>query len=54
MRCKRFLAPPVTAVHAPELGHGDMAFIHKNEGVIGDVFKQGRRRLPGLAAGQIA
>lgn len=31
-----------------------MALINENEGIVGDVFKQGRRRLARLAAGEPA
>ena len=31
-----------------------MAFVDENQGIVGDVFEQGRRRLARLAAGEIA
>ena len=47
------LAPVVTAIHAADLRHRDVAFIGKDDGAVGDEFKQGRGRLTRRAAGQI-
>ncbi len=38
----------------PDLRNGDMAFIDEDEGIVGQIFEQRRRRLAGLAAGEIA
>ena len=51
---ERRLAAEVAAVHAAELRNGDVAFVDEDERVVGDVFEQGRRRLAGAAAGEIA
>ena len=51
---QRRLAPEVAAIHAADLRHGDMALVGEDEGVVGQVLEQGRRRLAGLAAGQPA
>jgi hypothetical protein len=48
------LRPEVAAIHAADLRHGDMAFVGEDDGVVGDVFEQGRRRLAGRAAGEVA
>ena len=44
----------VAAEHAVELRHGDMALVDDQQGVVGQVFEQGRRRLARIAPGQIA
>ena len=51
---QRRLAAEVAAVHAADLRHGDVALVGEDEGVVGQVFEQGRRRLAGLAAGEVA
>ena len=48
------LARAVALVHAPQLGDGDMGFVDHQQGVLGQVIEQGRRRLAGLASGEIA
>ncbi len=44
---QRRLAPEVAAIHAADLGNRDMAFVDEQQGVVGNVFEQGRRRLAG-------
>ena len=39
---------------APICGDGDVALVDEDQGVVGEVFEQGRRRLAGLAAGEVA
>ena len=51
---ERRLAPVVAAEHAADLRHGDVAFVDEDQRVVGQVFEQGRRRLAGLAAGEVA
>ena len=51
---QRRLAPIVAAIHAADLRDGDMALVGEDERVVGQIFEQGRRRLAGPAAGQIA
>ena len=51
---ERRLAAEVAAIHAADLRHGDVALVGEDERVVGQVFEQGRRRLAGLAAGEIA
>ena len=41
-------------IHAADLRHGDMAFIDDQQRVFRQIFEQGRRRLAGVAAGEIA
>ena len=48
------LAVEVAAEHGADLRHGDVAFIAEDQRVFGEVFKERRRRLARLAAGQIA
>ena len=48
------LAPIVAAIHAADLRDRDMALVGEDERVVGQIFEQGRRRLAGPAAGQIA
>ena len=43
----------IAFIHAADLGHGHVAFIGKNDGVVGDEFKQGRGRLARRAARQV-
>ena len=47
-------APVVAAVHAADLRHGLVALVDEQQGVVGDVFEEGRRRLAGPAAGEVA
>ena len=51
---ERRLATKVAAKHAADLRHGDVAFVDEDERIVGQIFEQGRRRLAGLAAGEIA
>ena len=51
---QRRLAAEVAAIHAAELRDGDVALVDENQRVVGHVFEQRRRRLAGLAAGEIA
>ena len=51
---KRRLAAEVAAEHAAELRDGDVALVDEHQRVVGHVFEQRRRRLAGLAAGEIA
>ena len=51
---QRRLAPIVAAIHAADLRHGHMALVGEHERVVGQILEQGRRRLAGPAAGQIA
>ncbi len=48
------LAVEVAAEHAADLRHGDVALVDDQQRVLGEVFEQGRRRLAGTAAGEIA
>src|SRR6185437_10177093 len=48
------LAAEVAAIHGAELADGDVALVDEDEGIVGQVFEQGRRRLAGLAAGEVA
>ena len=51
---QRELAAVVAFVHSADLRHRDMAFIGKDDGVVGDEFKKGGRRFAGGAARQVA
>ena len=51
---QRALALEVALVHAADLRHRDVALVDEQDGVLGDVLEQGRRRLAGRAAGQVA
>ena len=51
---QRRLAAEVAAIHRPELADGDVALVDEDQGVVGQIFEQGGRRLAGLAAGEIA
>ena len=51
---ERRLAAEVAAIHAADLRHGDVALVGEDERVVGQIFEQGRRRLAGFAAGEIA
>ena len=51
---ERRLAAEVAAEHAADLRHGDVALVDEHQRVVGHVFEQRRRRLAGLAAGEIA
>ncbi len=44
----------VAAIHAADLRNRDVAFIDENQRIVGNIFKQGRRRLAGFAAREIA
>ena len=48
------LARAVALVHGTDLGHGLVRFVHEGQAVLGEVVEQGRRRLAGLAARQMA
>jgi hypothetical protein len=48
------LAAEVAAVHAADLRDRDVALVREHEGVVGQVLEQRRRRLAGLAAGEVA
>ena len=47
------LAAPVALVHGPDLGNGGVALVHEQQGVVGDIFEEGRRRLARQAAGEV-
>ncbi len=51
---QRRLAPVVAAVHAADLRDGHVALVAEDQGVVGQVLEQGRRRLAGPAAGEVA
>ncbi len=51
---ERGLAPKIAAIHAADLRHRDVALVGEHEGVVGQVFEQGGRRLAGAAAGEVA
>jgi hypothetical protein len=51
---ERRLAAEVAPVHAADLRHGDVALVGEDQGVVGQVLEQGRRRLAGLPAGEVA
>ena len=51
---QRRLAAEVAAIHAAELRHRDVALVDEDQRIVGHIFKQRRRRLAGLAAGEIA
>ena len=51
---QRALALIVALVHAADLRHGDVALVDEQDRVLGDVLEQGRRRLAGRPAGQVA
>jgi hypothetical protein len=46
-------ARTIAFVHGPNLGHGDVAFIHKNEKIFGEIIQQRRRWLAGQTAGEV-
>ena len=48
------LAAQVAAIHGAELADGDVALVDEDQRVIGEIFEQGRWRLAGLAAGEVA
>ncbi len=48
------LAFGIAGIHGAQLRHHDVAFIEEHERVIGEVFDEGRRRIAGRAAGEIA
>ena len=47
---QRRFAPEVAPEHAADLRHGDVAFVHEDQRVVGQVFEQRRRRLARQAA----
>ena len=51
---QRGLALVVAAEHAADLRHGHVALVDEHQGVVGQVFEQGRRRLAGFAPGEVA
>ena len=51
---ERGFAREVAAIHAADLRNGDVAFVGEDEGVVGEIFEHGRRRLAGFAAGEVA
>ena len=51
---ERDLAPVVAARHRADLRHRLVAFVDEQQGVVGQIFEQGRRRLAGQAAGEEA
>ncbi len=51
---ERALALVVALVHAADLRHRDVALVDEQDRVLGDVLEQGRRRLAGCPAGQVA
>ena len=51
---KRRLAAEVAAIHAADLRDGDMALVDEDQRIVGNVFEEGRRRLAGAAAGEVA
>ena len=51
---QRELAPEVAAIHAADLRHADVAFVGKDDGVVGDELEQRRRRLARRTPGQVA
>ena len=54
MFSQREFAAIVAFVHRADLGHGNVAFIRENNGIVRNEFKQCGRRFPRRAAGQIA
>ncbi len=51
---QRDLPPMITARHAADLRHRLMTLVDEQQGVFGEIFEQGRRRLAGQAAGEEA
>ena len=51
---ERRLAAEVAAIHAADLRYRDVALVGEDERIVGQIFEQGRRRLAGLPAGEIA
>ena len=51
---ERGFAAIVAPVHAADLRHGDMAFVHEDQRFVGQIFEQRRRRLAGFAPRQPA
>ncbi len=51
---ERELAPVVAAVHAADLGDGDVGFVGEDDGVVGDEFEEGGGRFAGGATGEVA
>jgi hypothetical protein len=48
-----FLRERSPFIHGPDLGYGNVAFIHENKKIFGEVIQQRRRRLAGQSAGQV-
>ena len=53
VRHQHFLARAVAEVHAADLRHRLVALVHDQEGVVGQVVEQRRRRFAGRAPGQV-
>ena len=51
---ERGFALVVAEVHAADLGYGDVALVHDEERVLGQILEKRRRRLAGAASGQVA
>ena len=51
---QRRLAPEIAFVHGADLRHGHMGLVREDQRIVGQIFEQGRRRLAGLAAREIA
>ena len=51
---QRHFASEVALIHAADLRHGDVALVGENDGVVGDEFEQGGRRLARRAAREVA
>jgi len=51
---QREFAPVVAAIHAADLRDRDVGFIGKDDGIVGDEFKECGRRFTRRAAGQVA
>ena len=54
MFCKGEFASVVTLIHATNLRHADVAFIGKNNRIVGDELKQCWGRLAGRPACEVA
>ena len=46
---ERRLAPEVALIHGAQLRNGDVGFVDEDDGFVGQIFEQGRRRLAGAA-----
>ena len=51
---ERDLPPVVAARHRADLRHRLVALVDEQQGIVGEIFEQGRRRLAGQAAGEEA